>query len=48
MPLKGIAINDPIIADVTLQQQIVIPGYVDYCKFVSWAETPCSTTLQFV
>ena len=30
MPLKGIAINDPIIADGTLQQQTVIPGYVDY------------------
>lgn len=30
MPLKGISINDPIIADDTLQQQIVIPGYVHY------------------
>lgn len=30
MPLKGIAINDPIIADGTLQQQVVIPGFVDY------------------
>lgn len=30
MPLKGIAINDPIIADETMQQQTVISGYVDY------------------
>lgn len=30
MPLKGIAINDPIIADGTMQQHTVIPGYVDY------------------
>ena len=30
MPLKGIAINDPIIGDGTVQQQVVIPGYVDY------------------
>lgn len=30
MPLKGIAINDPIIGDETVQQQVVISGYVDY------------------
>lgn len=30
MPLKGIAINDPIIGDETMQQQAVISGYVDY------------------
>ena len=30
MPLKGIAINDPIIGDSTNQQQTVIVPYVDY------------------
>lgn len=30
MPLKGIAINDPIIGDGTIQQHVVIPDYVEY------------------
>jgi len=30
MPLKGIAINDPIIGDGTMQQQTVIYDYVEY------------------
>lgn len=30
MPLKGIAINDPIIGDSTAQQQAVIVPYIDY------------------